>query len=138
MISLIAKYPTASILCTGHSLGGALALVGGLRLKEKFPKQKVEVHSFGQPRIGNKALSTYAHKTIDTTYRVVHNRDLVPHLPFEWMDFHHSAYEVFFNEQMTDYKICAESGEDNSCSNKFYPAYNPGDHDFYFYDTIHC
>ena len=92
MISLIAKYPKASILSTGYSLGAALSLVGGMRLKEKFPKQKMEVHSFGQPRVGNKALAAYAHQKIDVMYRVVHNRDAVPHLPFESMDFRHAAY----------------------------------------------
>ena len=138
VIGLIAKYPTASILSTGYSLGAALSLVAGLRLKEKFPRVRMEVHNFGQPRVGNKALAAYAHRTLDTVYRVVHNRDLVPHLPFESMDYRHTAYEVFFNEKMTEFKVCSESGEDSSCSNHFDPAYNPADHKFYFYSVLHC
>jgi putative lipase involved disintegration of autophagic bodies len=33
---LLKKYPTASILSTGHSSGAALSEIGGLRLKQKF------------------------------------------------------------------------------------------------------
>ncbi len=33
---------------------------------------------------------------------------------------------------MKSYKICNDSGEDISCSNKFYPNYNPSDHDVYW------
>lgn len=33
---------------------------------------------------------------------------------------------------MKTYKVCNDSGEDPSCSNQFYPNYDPKDHDFYF------
>ena len=33
---------------------------------------------------------------------------------------------------MSSYKICDDSGEDNTCSNKYFPEYLAGDHDFYF------
>ncbi len=35
---------------------------------------------------------------------------------------------------MQNYVICNDSGEDKNCSNKFFPDYNPADHDFYFWD----
>ena len=41
VVKLIAKYPTASLLATGHGLGGSVAMIGGLKLKEKFPSQKM-------------------------------------------------------------------------------------------------
>lgn len=65
-------------------------------------------------------------------YRVVHNRDLVPHLPPELLQYRHSPYEVLFDEAMTNYKICNSSGEDSTCSNSYAPNYNTNDHDFYF------
>jgi predicted lipase len=68
-------------LCTGHSLGAALALITGIEFTQKFPKIPVEVHNFGQPRVGNEILSRYMMSKISTIYRVVHNKDLVPHLP---------------------------------------------------------
>lgn len=91
----MAKYPTATILATGHSLGGALSIIAALRIKEKV-NRKVEVHNFGCPRVGNKPMSQYIHSQLENIYRVVHYKDLVPHLPFEWLDYHHTAYEVFF------------------------------------------
>ena len=69
---------------------------------------------------------------VDTLYRVVHNRDLVPHLPFEDMAYKHSPFEVFWDEKFSTHKICDASGEDKSCSDKFFPDYSPGDHDIYF------
>jgi len=65
---------------------------------------------------------------------VVHNRDIVPHLPPDLPEFeyHHSAYEIFFNQEMDTYKTCSSTGEDRSCSNGFFPDYSTADHSFYF------
>jgi len=56
-------------------------------------------------------------------FRLTHNRDPVPHLPTESMGFRHPAFEVFYNEANSAYKICDSSGEDNSCSNQFLVDY---------------
>lgn len=34
---------------------------------------------------------------------------------------------------MQTYKVCNDSGEDPTCSNKYFPNYNRDDHDFYFF-----
>jgi predicted lipase len=137
--ALIAAHPTASILTTGHSLGGALSEIAGMRLKAKFSK-KVEVHNFGCPRVGNAAMAQFLGTRVDTLFRVVHNKDIVPHLPPEALEFHHSAYEVFFNEGMDSYVICSNSGEDKNCSNKYSPDFSAADHGYYFLDlgTLKC
>ena len=47
--------------------------------------------------------------------------------------------QVFYDEHFIEYKVCDATGEDKTCSNKFYPNFNPGDHDFYWVkmdDTI--
>lgn len=93
---LLVKHPTASIISTGHSLGGALSEIAGLRLKAQFNKKTV-VHNFGCPRVGNAAMAQYIATRVDTLYRVVHNRDIVPHLPPEPLEYHHSPFEVFWN-----------------------------------------
>jgi hypothetical protein len=128
---LLKKYPTARILATGHSLGAALSEIGGLRLKQKF-NVAVDVHNFGCPRIGNPAMAQFVYTRLDSLYRVVHHKDIVPHLPPESYFYHHSAFEVFFDEPMTSYVICSESGEDKKCSNQYAPDYSGADHDFYF------
>ena len=42
------------------------------------------------------------------------------------------AYEVLYDEEMKNYKICNEEGEDESCSNSYYPNYNAEDHVSYW------
>ena len=91
----------------------------------------IEVYNFGSPRFGNENLAQFVKLKIPTHFRLVHNRDLVPHLPPS-VEYKHAAYEVFFSEDMTTYKVCDESGEDPSCSDKFFPQYSINDHNFYF------
>lgn len=70
---------------------------------------------------------------VDSIYRVVHDRDLIPHLPPEYLEYRHAAYEVFFDEAFDSYVVCNNSGEDKTCSDK-YSSYSIADHSFYFYD----
>jgi putative lipase involved disintegration of autophagic bodies len=130
---LLKKYPTARILATGHSMGAALSEISGLRLRQKF-SVPVDVHNFGCPRVGNAAMAQFLATRVDSLYRVVHHKDLIPHLPPESYYYHHSAYEVFFDKPMTSYVICSDSGEDKKCSNQFAPEYSIADHSFYFID----
>ena len=70
-------------MTTGHSLGGAISMVMGLELKLHFSIIKVEVHNFGQPRVGEENLAQFMNSKLkNQIVRVVHNKDLVPHLPF--------------------------------------------------------
>jgi triacylglycerol lipase len=66
---------------TGHSLGGALALLSAWRFKRKFVPVH-QVYTFGAPMVGN----TEAAKTIDREfgdkiYRYVNHQDPIPQLP---------------------------------------------------------
>lgn len=49
------KYPTSSILVTGHSLGAALATVAAYDAKIAFPNKDIYVYNMGSPRVGNTA-----------------------------------------------------------------------------------
>jgi hypothetical protein len=69
---------------------------------------------------------------VDSLYRVVHHKDIVPHFPSQLYLYHHSPFEVFFDESMSSYVICSESGEDRKCSNQYAPDYNLLDHQLYF------
>jgi hypothetical protein len=64
--------------------------------------------------------------------RVVHNRDIVPHLPLQSQDFTHPPFEVLFDEGMSSFKICSEAGEDPTCSDAFYPNFSIEDHVSYW------
>ena len=66
---------------TGHSLGGALALLAAWRLQRNFMAVQ-EVVTFGAPMIGNEAASrAFAREFPDKIFRYVDLEDVVPHLP---------------------------------------------------------
>lgn len=66
---------------TGHSLGGALALLCGWRLHQNF----INVHqicTFGAPMIGNEAAATaFVREFPNKVFRYVDIGDIVPRLP---------------------------------------------------------
>jgi hypothetical protein len=44
---------------------------------------------------------------LPSVVRVIHNRDIVPHVPLESQNFYHPPYEVLFNEDFTSYQVCS-------------------------------
>lgn len=67
---------------TGHSLGGALAMVAAAMLVNE-PKYRIAgVYTFGQPRVGDPTFrSRYDELLGRITFRCVNDQDLVPHVP---------------------------------------------------------
>ena len=114
--------PAAEIMITGHSLGGALATLCFLDL-ERTLGVKVSfapLYIYGAPRVGNAAFAAYSASRGVPIFRVVHNRDPVPHLPFEAWGYVHPPREVFFDGPQESYVVCDESGEDATCSDQFW------------------
>jgi hypothetical protein len=66
---------------TGHSLGGALALLAAWRFVQKFiPVHRI--YTFGAPMVGNAAaVQAFDKEFQNKVFRFVHEPDLVPHLP---------------------------------------------------------
>jgi predicted lipase len=103
---MLDKYPTAQIWVAGHSLGGALAALCAVDLQVVYkessstPKQ-VNLFTLGQPRVGNQDFSDFVWEQLPTATRVVHQNDVVPHLPPRGYDliittqFHHHAREIW-------------------------------------------
>ncbi|MFI5617638.1 lipase family protein [Streptomyces sp. NPDC051567] len=82
---------------TGHSLGGALAMLAGARLYFEAPRLLPDgVYTFGQPRTCERLLAD-AHDTAfkDRCHRFVNNNDIVPHLPPEPVFTHVDALRYF-------------------------------------------
>lgn len=66
---------------TGHSLGGALALLAAWRLQRNFIAVQ-EVVTFGAPMIGNnEASAAFGREFAGKIFRYIDMEDLVPHLP---------------------------------------------------------
>ncbi len=83
----------SSLILTGHSLGGALAMLAAFRLRDRVEA----VYTFGQPRVGNKAFALfYDYALKERTFRVVHADDIVPRLPPWLAGYRAAAHDVFF------------------------------------------
>jgi len=69
------------LFLTGHSMGGALAVLTACRL-EKLGRPATATYTFGSPRVGDVAFCAgYALPT----YRIVNHLDIVPEMPLESM-----------------------------------------------------
>lgn len=68
------------IICTGHSLGAALASITAFDLSQLG--YNTILHTFGSPRIGNEDFAYWSSKYISHHYRISHIYDIVPSLPF--------------------------------------------------------
>lgn len=71
-------------------------------------------------KVGNAAFATFSVSHGVPIFRVVHNRDPVPHLPFEAWGYRHPPTEIFFDADQTSHVVCNDSGEDLACSDQFW------------------
>lgn len=129
------------IVCTGHSLGAALSLHCGADFGATYEgKIPVSVWNYGQPRVGNIEFAKYARSKLDELWRVIHTRDLVPHVPPIELGFYHPPTEVWNTADNSSYVVCDGSGEDPNCSDSQY-YFTPADHLTYlgyFVKSEHC
>jgi triacylglycerol lipase len=78
------RFPKASLWITGHSLGGALAVLSGAAFCFDGERQSpvAGVYTFGQPRVGDAAFRNQFEGAIgERTYFVVNDGDLVTRVP---------------------------------------------------------
>jgi triacylglycerol lipase len=74
--------PAQPVFFTGHSLGGALAILAASRAPLEPNVQQVVVYTFGSPRTGGEAFfNDYTRALGDSTFRFVHGCDIVPTVP---------------------------------------------------------
>jgi triacylglycerol lipase len=73
--------PHRRVICTGHSLGGALATLCALDVQYNFPDRQVSCYTFGSPKVGNSFFKDSYNKRVPQTYRFVNSADTVPALP---------------------------------------------------------
>ncbi|KDP40613.1 hypothetical protein JCGZ_24612 [Jatropha curcas] len=113
---LLRKHKNAKFVVTGHSLGGALAIlfptVLVLHEEMEMMQKLLGIYTFGQPRIGNMQLVKFMEQRLDHPvpkyFRVVYCNDLVPRLPYDDKTFLYKHFGVclycdsFYNEQKMD------------------------------------
>lgn len=104
--NLQALHRGVPVIITGHSLGGAMAVLATLDLKHLGIAIK-EVYTFGQPRVGDANFAAYLQKSTPEFYHVINYADIVPHLPPGAFGFQHGGHEVWYNPRgMQSHTIC--------------------------------
>ena len=100
-------FGVSDILLTGHSLG-AISTLLALDLSHYYSQYNIiGLVTFGSPRIGNhEFVKTINSLPIGLSYRVVHNDDVVPHLPPMEINYSHVNTEIWYNEDNSEYQIC--------------------------------
>lgn len=86
---LKALHNDAKIYITGHSLGGALAVLSLPDVKDNFGAVE-GLLTFGQPRVGNKRFASWLGSQVNHE-RVVHYGDPVPHSPIKANGYLHDG-----------------------------------------------
>jgi Lipase (class 3) len=82
--TLIANPPPSeqALFFTGHSLGGALAIIAAERAIRELNVRATAVYTFGSPRTGGTAFfNSYTPQLGNSTFRLVHGTDIVPTVP---------------------------------------------------------
>jgi predicted lipase len=88
-----------AIFCTGHSRGGALAVLCGRHIAKNIHDipAPISVLSFGNPSVGIKEFrDEYEHLGLFTT-RITHGVDIVPTMPPYALGFRHVGNHVYLD-----------------------------------------
>ena len=86
-------HPKASIIVSGHSMGGAVATMFSMYLDTVYPSYSPSfVYTFGSPRVGDKTFATQVDKTFgDKLIRVMNEWDMVTDLPPTAFGYRHTG-----------------------------------------------
>jgi len=114
--SLQSKYGY-QLAITGHSLGAAGAAMCAMDMLVNMGYKNIQCYNFGEPRLGNKAFYQASLTYLPGLQRMVDYMDCVPKLPPSGFGYWHEAYEIYEHPTGADtYKVCDNTGEDQSCS----------------------
>ncbi|KAI0216775.1 hypothetical protein L0F63_005269 [Massospora cicadina] len=117
------EYRNYKVGVTGHSLGGAMASLAAIKIRDIFhmPWSHIQLYTFGQPRTGNRIFARWFDAQPLTVARVVNYNDFVPHVLGAFInDFAHHQNEVYIDRLTGSPKlrICnTRVLEDPTCSN---------------------
>jgi triacylglycerol lipase len=103
------RHESRRIWLTGHSLGGALAMLYAWRNVNLFRSVPFAgLYTFGQPRVGNAAFRDsfpFRAGLNACAFRVVNAVDLVPHVPWLCGCYRHCGHEVYYESQISNLKF---------------------------------
>ena len=103
--------PSSKLICTGHSLFGAISTLIAADLSSHFDNH-ISCITFGSPRVGDISFSTYFDSNVDTSFRCVFERDPITFSPLPFR-FKHVRGHIFCNSHhislknnFTKWNIC--------------------------------
>uniref|UniRef100_A0A914P8R0 Fungal lipase-like domain-containing protein n=1 Tax=Panagrolaimus davidi TaxID=227884 RepID=A0A914P8R0_9BILA len=140
VLTLRNKYPLSIFIFVGHSTGGAMASLAASTVTSTGLTEFVGLFTFGQPRTGDAkyASADRLGPSWWSSDRVVHNADIVSHLPsLNDSTYYHHISEWWWPNDMAvgaNYTQCSSvNGEDPKCSNSLDDSkLNFDDHKMYF------
>ncbi|PIA19351.1 alpha/beta-hydrolase, partial [Coemansia reversa NRRL 1564] len=96
---LMSDYPEYVVIFTGHSKGGAEAVLSALDLVRSIEglHQRIRVWTFGQPRVGDAQFASFYNQQLGAvTYRVTSFGDPVVAMPPRFLfDYCHHNLEIW-------------------------------------------
>ncbi|KAI3463181.1 hypothetical protein Pfo_019844 [Paulownia fortunei] len=115
---LLKEHKNAKFVVTGHSLGGALAIlfptVLMLHEEEEVMQRLLGIYTYGQPRVGNRQLGRFMEAHLEHPkskyFRVVYCNDLVPRLPYDDKTFlyKHFGTCIYYNSLYIEQNVDEE------------------------------
>lgn len=114
---LLKEFPSYTLVLTGHSLGGAIAVLAAVMVHTQWQvdPRRMHVVTYGQPRVGDLAFVTWVNAQPWKTTRVVNENDRVPHLTFQGMGYYHHHTELHLRNGTAHFCRTSEP-EDGNCS----------------------
>ncbi|CAJ1011044.1 putative Protein (DUF2974)/Lipase (class 3) [Leishmania naiffi] len=162
VLSMLERHPSYTLFITGHSLGGAMALLAAIDFttwnvsKPEVVDNSVQpssaaptpshlapvmLYTFGEPRVGNQYFTNWSTSVLanEKQFRITHAKDPVPHLPPLSWSYVHVPQEVWYPADDEAVLLCQDnsSTEDPLCSNSVY-ATRVADHLIYFGICTRC
>lgn len=83
------------VLITGHSLGGALAVICAADLVRGG--WTPTVYTWAGPRVGHEDFAAWFNSVVPACYRIVNKWDIVPHLPLTAEKYVHVGQEILID-----------------------------------------
>ncbi|KAK7201940.1 lipase precursor-like protein [Novymonas esmeraldas] len=149
VLRLAGEYPTYQVVFTGHSLGGAMAVLAAADVQERLNAldnaslvKPVSLYTFGAPRVGNAAFATWVDGMLANSafFRITHARDPVVRVPAPAWGYAHTTSEVFYRTRDNrSVVLCNDSPgrEDPQCSLSMLSV-QMTDHLYYMGETFRC
>jgi len=92
-----------TLLVTGHSLGGAVAMLAALDIVRScasvLDRSQVAVYTFGSPKVGNARFRDWYNRNVPNSFRVVNAGDRVAQMPPEFLGYKHAGTLVMASDR---------------------------------------